>query len=140
LTNYNPIEPQRPWNKKEKKVYKSDNYAFYNSYAWRKISKARGKQEKLCRYCKRDAAKKQELKFSIEELRSDNLVYDPRIQVGEVTDHIIPVNEDGAKWEKLNHQRLCHRHHNIKRNEERRGIYPKWKLNSKGNKIPKECF
>jgi len=40
----------------------------------------------------------------------------------EVTDHIIPVKQGGAVWDRRNLMALCHLHHNIKRGYESKGM------------------
>ncbi len=38
-----------------------------------------------------------------------------------VLDHIIPITKGGSIWDRRNHQKLCDRHHNIKRGREAHG-------------------
>lgn len=43
------------------------------------------------------------------------------IALATVLDHIIPINQGGSKWDRLNHQKLCDKHHNMKRGRESNG-------------------
>ena len=54
-----------------------------------------------------------------------------------VTDHIIPLEQGGAGFDKRNYMSLCHSHHNKKsRLEQIYGILYECEQNEKGKKIP----
>jgi 5-methylcytosine-specific restriction protein A len=69
-----------------------DNYSFYNSTQWRKVSKGYRKRHPLCKHC--------------EEIG--------RVTPSAVVDHIKPIDKGGDKWNSSNLQALCHKCHNKK--------------------------
>jgi len=69
-----------------------DNYSFYNSRAWRKLSKHYKLKHPLCVSCENQG----------------------RVTPSQVTDHITPIDKGGAKWDSSNFQALCHKCHNKK--------------------------
>lgn len=83
MATLNTKQPKRPWVRERKPFSaiqeKDSNYAFYNSTAWRKYSKAFKMANPLCA-CG---------------------------QPTHTTDHIKPINEGGAKWDYDNMQPLC---------------------------------
>lgn len=93
-----PKKITRPWVQERKPfVGFSDNYEFYNSYAWRKVSKLNLEKNPLCVSC----------------LQNDLNT------MAKVTDHIVPISKGGDKWSEDNHQSLCHECHNAKSARER---------------------
>ncbi len=68
------------------------NYEFYNKRAWRKVAKLHKQLNPLCVMCEQAG----------------------RITPATVTDHPIPINEGGSKWDWDNLQSLCDRCHAIK--------------------------
>lgn len=38
-----------------------------------------------------------------------------------VVDHIVPIQQGGAKWDERNHMGMCGHHHNVKRGLEKHG-------------------
>lgn len=58
------------------------------------------------------------------------------ILLAKILDHIIPIREGGAIWDRRNHQKLCDIHHNRKRGKETHGIIEEWVMARTG-KIPK---
>jgi len=71
---------------------KKDNYSFYNSTRWRKISKGYRKKYPLCKHC------------------LDKGITTPSA----VVDHIQPIDKGGDKFNSFNLQALCHKCHNRK--------------------------
>lgn len=79
----------------EKKAFEgrtNTNMKFYNSGAWRKTRKAFLLQYPLCKFCQ------------------DN----GRTTAAKVVDHILEINQGGAKLDWENLQPLCHPCHNSK--------------------------
>lgn len=95
-----PVRPKakaRPWMAKEKsKPFQRNNpnTDFYNSRAWRKVSKTylQGHPFCECEQCKML----------------------PMPLPSEVTDHIIPINQGGDPWDVNNFQAMNSRCHNRK--------------------------
>lgn len=69
-----------------------ENHSFYNSYAWRKLSKQFKKENPLCIQCLQNG----------------------RTTPTNITDHIKPIDKGGNKWDLNNLQPLCHQCHNRK--------------------------
>lgn len=90
------------------------NYDIYNSYRWRKYNKSFAKLNPLCQACEAEG----------------------RYTPGQVTDHIIPINEGGSVEDSRNHMRMCRSCHNRKSARERYGTKIPHKLNEYGEKIP----
>ena len=59
------------------------------------------------------------------------------IKLGDMMDHIIPVNLGGDPWHPHNRQTMCHSCHNIKRGKEAHGHCEAWVMNDEGFKVPK---
>ena len=79
----------------EKKPFENiskDNYPFYNSTQWRKVSKGYRKRHPLCKHCEEAG----------------------RVTPSAVVDHIKPIDKGGDKWNSSNLQALCHKCHNKK--------------------------
>lgn len=66
-----------------------DNQQFYNSTAWRTVSRGYRSQHPLCRICMDKGL----------------------VEAGTCVDHIVPINQGGARWDWANLQTLCHRCH-----------------------------
>lgn len=114
-SKYKPL----PWNDKGgQSGVNSPDYPFYNSYKWRKFSKARIKRNPLCQCA---------------ECRDSS---NPLLAT--MTDHIIPIKQGGSKWDELNLQSMnkmkCHQK---KRKREQMKIYEDHVLNAAGEKISK---
>jgi len=77
---------------------KGDNYKFYNSTRWRKLSKLLKSQSPLCVVC----------------------LFNNKVKPCSVTDHIIPVEHGGAMTDLQNLTTLCHSCHNKKSAKEKR--------------------
>ena len=88
---------------------------FYNSYRWRKISKAYRRNYPICEVC-------YEGKEEIVE--------------SEVTDHIVPISAGGAEWDANNYMPMCHQCHNRKRGLESNGYVVLSELNFENKLIP----
>ena len=90
---------RRPWAPKRKAQTgrKEDHSSFYNSTAWRKLSKARLAKHPLCVHCQARGILKE----------------------AAVTDHVIPIRQGGEAWETSNMQSLCHQCHNRKSAKEK---------------------
>lgn len=69
-----------------------DSKAFYNSKAWRRLSRLQLQREPLCADCLRAG----------------------RIHPAEIADHIKPIRENGARLDMENLQSLCRACHNTK--------------------------
>ena len=74
----------------------NSNYSFYNSWAWRKVSKLFLLENPLCLHC--------------QAIGIDT--------PAKVTDHITPINKGGDKLEQNNFQPLCESCHNKKSSSE----------------------
>jgi len=70
----------------------TDNYDFYNSYKWRKLSKQLRKDNPLCLICLQKG------------------ITTP----SQMVDHIQPISKGGSKWDLNNLRCLCHKCHNSK--------------------------
>ena len=105
------------WLKSSKEIKVKKRNKFYDSKAWRKLSKAIREATPLC-----------EVSTHFDELRRT-----------EVTDHIIPVEQGGAKLDERNLTAMSHHYHNRKRYVESTGqllnLIP-WTTNDDGDKIP----
>ena len=75
-----PYLPKYQKKKNKKRWSRNDDHAFYNSAAWRKFSKAYKVDNPFCVECGK---------------------------LAEVTDHIVPINDGGGKWDWDNLQSLC---------------------------------
>lgn len=77
--------PRAPWQKPRKAfgTVKQDNYKFYNSKAWRDTAKAHKADNPLC------------------------VNYEVCGGATEFTDHIRPISEGGARYDRSNLQPLC---------------------------------
>lgn len=71
--------------------------AFYDLARWRRLSSTHREEEPLCRQCKSRGI----------------------IRAGVLTDHIIPINQGGLKWDEDNLQTLCDECHQVKRQSEK---------------------
>ncbi len=71
--------------------------SFYQSAAWRKLSKAFKAAHPLCAECERQG----------------------RVMAADVADHIIPISQGADPLDAENLQALCHPHHNQKSGTER---------------------
>lgn len=90
-------KPSKPaYRPKIPKRKPSPDYPFYNSKRWRNYSR---RFRLLCEVCEGEG----------------------RTTAAAVTDHIIPIQQGGAKWDSDNHMGMCHHHHNSKRGYEKRG-------------------
>lgn len=58
------------------------------------------------------------------------------ILLAKILDHIIPIEQGGAIWDRRNWQKLCDPHHNKKRGKEAHGIIEEW-VDTPHGKIPK---
>ena len=100
-------QPRRAYTvrKRSKAEYGNEAGRFYNSTAWRKLSRRYRDNNPLCEVCNEKPA--------------------------QVTDHIIrivadergyPLPTGGAAWDERNHMAMCHSCHNRKRGKERHGF------------------
>ena len=87
--------PQRKAFEREK-----SNQDFYNSRAWRKVSKNNLDKNPLCVRCEDEG----------------------KTMKATVTDHKIPINLGGDKYKETNLQSLCTKCHNSKSSAESRGM------------------
>lgn len=84
MPTINKTTPVRPWVPKAKPfTMKVNNQQFYNSAAWRKIAKSHKTQNPLC------------------------VNFETCGGVAEITDHIQPITEGGAKFDWGNLQSFC---------------------------------
>lgn len=106
------------WYKPEQKPQEgrhNSNQKFYNSTAWRKVSKLKRQSKPICEVC-----------------RAVNM-----LNGSDVTDHIITVNEGGSAFDDRNHLAMCHHHHNTKSGmEKHKAILIPFCFNDEGDKIP----
>lgn len=96
------------------------NQKFYNSKAWRRT--ARAYAESVHYLCEQDL--------------DDGILTDTSARWAGVTDHIIPINEGGAKFDYRNLQRLSRVNHDAKSGREAQGIIEEWELLPNGEKVP----
>lgn len=85
----------------EKKPFEGinrSNYAFYNNSVWRKLSKAYKIKNPLCVMCLQKG----------------------RVTPVDVTDHVVSIDDGGAKLDESNLQSLCHTCHNSKTGSNKR--------------------
>ena len=74
----------------------ASNQKFYNSADWRRTAAQHKASNPLCAICEENG----------------------QVTPADVTDHIIPINEGGARFDWQNLQSLCHPHHNQKSGRE----------------------
>lgn len=96
------------------KYNSSSTKKFYNSSRWRKVSKQFRNENPLCQK-------------SLEE---------GKYVLANVTDHIIPINHGGAKFDLRNLQSLSNSKHNSKSAKEKKLPIYKFTLNEDGDRIP----
>lgn len=90
----------RPWIKTIRpEGRQSGDVKFYNSSQWRRLTKYMSKVQPFCKMCEK------------------NGIYTP----GDVTDHIKPIKQGGAKYDLENLQRLCLKCHAKKSGTEKNG-------------------
>jgi 5-methylcytosine-specific restriction endonuclease McrA len=77
-----------------------DNSSFYNSIRWRKVSKLQKIKNPLCVECEGKGI----------------------VSRAEFTDHILRIEDGGAKFDAENLQSLCAFHHNSKSGKEAHGF------------------
>ena len=85
---------------KVRKARATGDQSFYNSTAWRKASRAYRLLNPLCAVC----------------------LHLGEVTACDVTDHAIPISEDGARMDQRNWLGLCHRCHNRKSGMEAHGL------------------
>ena len=114
--------PTLPTNKRRKYIPEKEpkkagsNQSFYNSTRWRKNSVAYRKQHPLCEACK--------------EGRNET-------QPCDVTDHIVAIEQGGARFNPINWMAMCHKCHNSKRGmESHHGILVEWEFDFNNEKVP----
>lgn len=99
-----PTPKPKPWQEKRVAHKRTvDNSKFYNSRTWRKFRKQILNKEPLCRQC--DA---------------NGLVVQAK-----VVDHIVRIEDGGAKLDEKNVQPLCAKCHNSKSGKEAHGFKQK---------------
>lgn len=81
-----------PWVVTRQRAHEGQDYAFYNSAAWRRTSAAIRQQRPVCEVCS---------------------VY-ARHQPAQMVDHIIPIRQGGARFHEDNLMAMCHECHNRK--------------------------
>lgn len=92
------LKPNIPAATKAKWMNKdNDNMKFYNSKAWRSLSRMQRERFPLCVHCKDEG----------KTVPMDHV------------DHIIPINQGGDPLDPRNLQSLCKRHHSIKTAKEK---------------------
>ena len=91
-------KPKRPaYRAKKPKAKLSSDYKFYNSKAWRDYSR---RFRYTCEICTAEGQHRD---------------ITPSSGNRGVVDHIVPVQQGGAKWDKRNHMGMCGHHHDKKR-------------------------
>ena len=113
-----PTHKARPWNVQQSKHSgrTNDNQKVYNAARWRSTSKACRLDNPLC-----------------EVMQAAG-----RALPADVTDHIIRIEEGGAKYDRRNLMTMSHKMHNKKSGKERhKSILVEYILNEDGDKIPK---
>lgn len=105
-----PAPAHERWHKNN---YPSNLLKFYNSAVWRRASKKNLAMNPTCVVCEQEGI----------------------VRKADVTDHVIPIRQEGSKMDPRNHQSLCHSHHNAKSASERNGDILDYKIISTG-KIP----
>ena len=111
-----PLNPGtlRPKWLRQHKVQTNKDKGFYRTYRWKKFSKEYKIRNPLCIECKKSGI----------------------VTPSDITDHIIPIEMRGARYDERNLQPLCHKHHNIKRARERHGRIQPSVMGTSG-RIPK---
>ncbi|MEL6968829.1 MAG: hypothetical protein AAFZ63_22590 [Bacteroidota bacterium] len=99
--------------KSEKKVNATGDQKFYNSWKWRQRSIRNRQLNPLC-----------EVAEAAEETRE-----------ADVTDHLIPISEGGARWDDRNLMSMSHHYHHKKRGIESHGLNVKT-ISTDGGLIP----
>jgi len=90
--------PKRPWIASQGKHERRKKTKFYHSPQWRATRASHIKKEPFCRECDSEG----------------------KSILGNVVDHIVPIEQGGDPFHESNLQTLCHRHHNIKSAKEKR--------------------
>jgi len=93
---------------------------FYNSWSWRKVSKAYRAEHPLC----------------AEAMRQKKATGFDHVRHAQVVDHIIPIRFGGSRWDERNFQSLSRRNHQIKTAEERDAPIYQFEKNKHGDLIP----
>lgn len=109
---------KRPWTTNKKNTssgFNGDNKEFYNSQKWRTYSRIHRQQNRRCANC-------------------NKIHHDYKTLA---TDHIIPISQNGSKWDKRNIQSLCKNPcHMIKSAKESHGHVEPYQLNQRNERIP----
>jgi len=109
---------KRPWRRqriRRNSYARSEFDKFYNSKGWRILSRQERSKNRRCCNC--------------------NKLY-PDIS-NLVLDHIIPISLGGSKYDRRNHEVLCHSCHNKKSGKEAHGVVESFTENNKGELIPR---
>ena len=109
-----PSDRRRRYIPEKEKKPAGSNQGFYNSTRWRKVSKAHKRNFPLCEVCAAN-----------DELKSVD-----------VTDHIVPIEKGGSKFNPLNFMSMCHEHHNAKRGLESHGYCVQTEMDFNNEFIP----
>jgi len=98
-------KPIKPFWVPERKAFgrRKDNSKFYNSWTWRKVSKAFKLENPFCVKCEEEG----------------------KVVAAKFTDHIERIEDGGAKFDKDNLQALCQHHHDSKSGKESHGYREK---------------
>ena len=94
----NTAKPQ--WVTNNKIKYATNKVFDYGQSKWKKFARHHKNNAPYCAHCKLEG----------------------KTKLGEVSDHIIPINSGGSLWDLRNLQNLCRIHDNMKRSREGRGV------------------
>lgn len=90
-----PVHEAKSFERSPERI--AENQVFYNSKDWRMTSKSRLMDNPLCEVC-REAG---------------------RLKEASLTDHLIPIEQGGDRFDDRNLMSMCHRCHNRKSGKER---------------------
>lgn len=108
-----PKKEHVPFQRSEKRY--EENQSFYNSKDWRMLSKTRLMDKPLCEVCQ----------------------HADRLKTAALTDHLIPIHENGARLDDKNLMSMCHKCHNRKSGKEKHAGKLIAAMESDGELIPK---
>ena len=92
---------QPQWVNDTKRKYQKTTKSFdYGTRQWKNFAKDHKRNSPYCAHC----------------------ILEGKYKLGEVSDHIIPINRGGSVWDEANLQNLCRYHDNVKRSRESRGM------------------
>ena len=109
-------EAKLPWVVANRPDRKGQDYAFYNSAAWRRLSASIRASHPVCEVCRAAG----------------------RGDAAQMVDHIIPIRQGGARYDTTNLMAMCHECHNRKsaKDNAAKGCLVPWAGAEHGSLLP----